>query len=291
VSGLAPLNLEHTVPLVRVFVDHRGPYVFVIDTGTNFPAIVSPKLAARLALPTAGKKRLTDLRGEQSAALDLVTLDSLAVAGVEFRAVPALVNQIPGAARRYDGILGFALFRDHLLTLDFPRRKLLLDQGELLPGTDPNVVAFGMTAGIPTIALTIGGNQAVAGIDTGATGLIVPERLAQTLSFIESPTIIAQASTQVSQFEVRGGTMRGGIRLSTFNFDRPFIEIAPSLSLVDLGADTFRDFVVTFDQRRQLVQFAATHKTHRLRRLPRQDQLNPPPDVLVQTVMHTETPN
>jgi predicted aspartyl protease len=284
----APLNLRHAVPLVHVFVNHRGPYIFVLDTGTHGQAIVSPKLVTQLHLPRAGTRQLTDLGGRQSRDVDVVTLESLQVAGVEFTGVSAMVSQLPGTARLYDGVLGFDLFHARLLTIDFPRRLLLLNDGELSAGNDPNLIPYRNTDRIPMVALTINGRPAEAGIDTGGTGLIVPASVAQNLSFAGPPELSAKAQTLVDNLDLQGGTISGNLRLANFTFDRPFVEIASWLPIVVLGADTFRDFVLTFDQRTQRVQLASAHETHRLKRPPAEDQLiAPPADVLARTVMRT----
>src|SRR5579871_6750358 len=59
----APLELIHDKPYVAVMVNGRGPYRFLVDTGTGTEALVSPELANELALPVVGHARLTDPSG------------------------------------------------------------------------------------------------------------------------------------------------------------------------------------------------------------------------------------
>ena len=59
----APIELIRDKPFVSVIVNGRGPFRFLIDTGTGTQALVSPQLADELALPVVGHARLTDPSG------------------------------------------------------------------------------------------------------------------------------------------------------------------------------------------------------------------------------------
>ena len=50
----APLEIIHDKPYVSVMVNGRGPFRFLIDTGTGGQALVTPELAEELLLPVAG---------------------------------------------------------------------------------------------------------------------------------------------------------------------------------------------------------------------------------------------
>lgn len=287
-SRSASLDLRHGVPLVRVMVNGRGPFRFVVDTGTNNEAVISPGLEQKIGLAADGRMRLTDLGGEQDSVLEKVTLDLLTVAGAEFHAVPALVNQLPGSDRVYDGILGFKLFRDSLLTLDFPHKKLLLGGGSLTASGDPGVLPFEMPKGIPMVALKINGQSADAAVDSGGLGLSLPESALVNLSFTGSLELLAKGQTQVSSFLVRGGAMRGEIDLAGYRFENPFVEINSAIPVAGLGSVALHDFAVTFDQRKNLIRFASNRTVHLLGRpANQQDVLQLPGDVVSNTVMRS----
>jgi len=285
----ARLDLRHGVPLVQVFLNHRGPFTFVVDTGTTSSAIVSSNVASKLGLKTEGKEAITDLQGGPGRLLDYGILESLEIAGVEFKAVPAIFNQFPGSARHYDGIVGLQLFRDYLLTIDLHRRQLQVTAGRLSM-VDPNVISFRMDIGIPTIMLRVQGYEVEGAIDTGAPGLIIPESLAKRLTFVQSPTIIGLDETQVGQFQVKGGRMEGDIGFATFNFEKPYIGISSAFWISDLGAETFMDFSLTIDQRNQLVRFSSEKPTHSFGNPSKPKELQLPADTLMKTVMRTGAP-
>jgi predicted aspartyl protease len=290
VTHSARLDLRYGVPLVHVFLNHRGPYTFVVDTATTSPAIVSPKVASDLGLKTEGKKTLTDLQGGPGRLLDIGKLESLEIAGVEIKAVPAIVNQLPGTARHYDGIVGLELFRDYLVTLDFPDRQLQVTAGALSMEEHSNVIPCQTDMGIPTIMLRFQAYEVKGAIDTGAPGLIIPESLAKHLTFVESPELIAVDETQAGKFQVKGARMAGDIHLATFRFERPYIGISSAVRVANLGAEVFLDFILTIDKRNQLVRFWSRKPTHRLGHATKHEELQLPADALAKTVMRTGAP-
>ncbi len=79
-----PIELLHDKPYVSVMVNGRGPFRFLIDTGTGEQALISPAIADELALPVVGHARLTDPSGQGEQRSDILLVHSLSVAGVEF---------------------------------------------------------------------------------------------------------------------------------------------------------------------------------------------------------------
>jgi predicted aspartyl protease len=278
----AHIDLCRGVPLVRVNVNGRGPFSFIVDTGTSSRVILSRRLVKRLGLPVTGSIHVTDLSGSKRQALDAVTIDTLEVAGTQFRSVPAAVNNLPNGDNVFDGLLGFALFRDYLLTLDYPHRKLTLTKGSLAGSRDPNVLPLRMPGGIPVVPVSIAGNTADTEIDSGGLGLSLTAALAGQVKFAGRLKTVAYGRTQLSAFELRGGVMDGAVELGEFRFDEPWVEINPVFPLPSLGSAALQDFAVTFDQRSRLAQFSSASRAHSLRK-PRMPGQLTPADELVGT--------
>jgi predicted aspartyl protease len=284
----APLIFDHGAPAAMIVVNGVGPLSFVIDTGTSDEAVLSNALAQRLNLPSAGKTRLTDLKGAQDRLLDSVVLDSVKVAGAEFTGVRAMVSDLPASEFPYDGILGFKFFRDKLLTLDFQHGRILLSNESLATGGDPKILPFRMRRGIPIVTLSIDGQQIDAAIDSGSQGLALPESLTGSLKFSGKPKVIAHGKTLVSSFEVKGASLAGNVDLGPSRFDKPFVEIMAGLPLAIIGSAALGDFAVTFDQRNSLVLFASARKVHHLAKAPSERELEPlRGGVLTDATMHS----
>jgi predicted aspartyl protease len=113
--------------LVPVFVDGRGPYSFVMDTGAT-TTVVSNELADALALPrgqtqdgrgAAGKMTLVESR-----------LPSLTVGHQILDSVPVSVTDLSFLGRamgeQVDGALGYSFLKHFVMTLDYATNALTL---------------------------------------------------------------------------------------------------------------------------------------------------------------------
>lgn len=260
-------DLTQGIPIVRVRIDGQGPFAFVVDTGTNCQAIVSPRLVKRLGLRVQGRANITDLGGQVTHSLDTVELKLLAVAGSEADGVHAVVTDLPDGDSVLDGILGFGFFRDKLLTLDYPRHRMILEDGSLSADA-ANVLAMRLPSGIPLVKIAIAGKSAEAGIDSGGLGMSIPMAMAATVPLASSVETAAYGRTQVSGFELSGAVLDGTVELAGFRFERPWLEVNPVFGLANVGSSALRDFVVTFDQKNKLVRFVAAGKLHPLTKPP-----------------------
>ncbi|WP_263354918.1 aspartyl protease family protein [Acidicapsa acidisoli] len=260
----APLELRHGVPFVKVMINGKGPFTFIIDTGTSSDAIVTPALAATLGLQVVERRHLTDLGGQNVQGVNVVAIQKLTVAGVDFPSVHADVHAALTTVGPYDGILGFRLFRNELMTLDYPRHRLVLSVGDSLQSGDPNVLPLHMSRLVPTVILEIGNEPVEAQIDSGGQGICVPESVAESLKFQGSLDVVARGHTQVSTFPILGGKIDEDVEFAGHTFDKPFIEIIPNFPVADVGSGTLQDFVVSFDQKHCLARFFTTRKNIRI---------------------------
>src|ERR1700722_8045855 len=83
-SLTAPLELTHGKPFVEVKVNGKGPFRFVIDTGTGSEAFVTAELADVLHLPVTGRVHLSDPSRQGGQSVPRVQIRKLEVAGVVF---------------------------------------------------------------------------------------------------------------------------------------------------------------------------------------------------------------
>ena len=261
---VARLTMMQGIPLVQVRIDGQGRFFFAVDTGTNCEAIVSPRVTRRLGLSAVGRKSITDLGGHGTRALDAVGLETLSLAGADFHAVRAVVADLPDGDSVFDGILGFRLFQNKLLTLDFPRHRLILGEGTLAGASVEHVVAMRMPSGTPLVEIGIAGTEIEAGIDTGGLGLSIPAAMAGKFRFATGIETVAFGRTQVSSFALRGAVLDGDVELAGFRFQEPWLELNPVFGIPNIGSGALRDFVVTFDQRSKLVRFTSADMPHRL---------------------------
>ena len=267
-----PLELIHDKPYVSVMVNGRGPFRFLIDTGTGGQALITTELAEELHLPVTGHAHLTDASGLGEQRSKITWIDSLKLAGVEFSDVEAVVHNLYGDAN-CQGVLGFTLFEDYLLTLDFPGRRLMLTSGEIREDSSGSVLPFRMPDGVPIVPLKIGAQQLDAQIDSGGTGLSVPRKDSIELKFQETPVAFATGESVSTRFEIKAARLQSDIRLGRYTFRNAFVEINAAFPLVNIGSTPLQHFILTFDQINQLVRLHSSEDTLRLNASPSTLQL------------------
>jgi len=260
----APMELTHGKPFVMVKVNGRGPFRFVIDTGTGAQAILAPELVKQLGLPPAGQVRLRDPSGQNGQSVPTVQIQSLHVAGVDFESVRAVVHTLGDGNGYYEGLLGFTLFRDYLLKLDFPKREMTLSEGALEPDGGHSVMPFRMPDGLPIVSLRVGALHIDAEIDSGGEGLSLPEEFAARLKYLSDPATFGNGQSLSTRFQIKSARLALDVHLGTYTFPRPFVEINGAFPLANFGSCPMQDFAVTFDQKNDLIRFEAGRKIHGL---------------------------
>jgi len=258
-----PAQIISRYVIITTKWDRRGPYNFLIDTGATI-TLVSPALAQRYGVPNrnaqTGKTETVAVRsasGEMTS-LESTTLQRLELPDVSFERVPALVydcNDISvHLGVKIDGILGFPLFREVLLTLDYPRNRILLSKpnsaSSLLPGTS---VPIPPDSKAPIISLKTGNQSFLALIDTGSDCTLRLNPLGLGLPYDEAPrpgAIITTLTGDRRQTVARLGT---DLQLGSYALERPIVELTDELSAI--GGSILSQFTVTFDQERSQVTF------------------------------------
>ena len=257
-----PMLLRGAQPMVEVMVNGEGPFRFVIDTGGQGTARADAALVAKLSLAKVGEARAGDPSGKNLVTMDIVRMASLRLGSLEFKDVDAPsrdYNQGPLPA--IDGILGFQIFADHLLTLDFRNRKVILEKGELDP-KDQWVVKFTAPRGIPVVRLLVAGQPIDANLDTGnvAGPIIVPGEFAARLPLRGEPKVVGMARTVNSTFEIKEAQLDGDVLLGTVMFPAPAVRFPGPGRDANVGSLALADKIVTFDQKKGLVRIVTPAK-------------------------------
>lgn len=253
-------------PTVWVQVNGKGPYAFLLDTGAT-GVVVEPELARELALDRQpDRARVTTPTG--IVLLTRTRIESLRLGDAEFRGVPAVITDgaVPrGLGSSFRGILGIALFEQCLVTLDFPRGRLSLRQGEL-DRRDPGVLGAPIdTDGTPTLRVSLplsdGARQTIyVKIDTGSDGtLVVPSSMRSRLAIDPTLTGWATGRTISGQFREELVRVRGTLRLGSYAARDPLIAIDDRISLIGMAA--LGQFALSLDQKHQLIRLTLGHET------------------------------
>jgi predicted aspartyl protease len=150
---------------VRVLINDRGPYPFLIDTGAN-ASVISSDLVAPLDLRRGPQVMLHSIAGAEL--VDTVAIDRLTVGRRVRRGMTLSIA--PGRYLQVAGILGRDWLGSQGLILDFGRNQMRL--GSQLPRDDDLAVSVPVSlqrSGLYMIEASVVGTLALAFLDTGST--------------------------------------------------------------------------------------------------------------------------
>jgi hypothetical protein len=116
--------------LVPVYIDGKGPYQFVLDTGATLTCI-DESLAAALGLPNRFGPLGSAAGATQAGQVRLVRIASLRTGNAEEKAIEACVldlQHLQSLGQNVQGLLGLNFLRDYRVALDFERGVVTFDR-------------------------------------------------------------------------------------------------------------------------------------------------------------------
>ena len=242
-------------------------YRFLIDTGSTV-TYVSPDLAKRFALKQrkGEPKQTVHVRSANGGEVDLeaITLRRLSLGDATFDRVQALVFDFTDLSGhlglRIDGIIGFPVFRDTLLTLDYPGQRLVLvpqpagPASVLPPPAAVSAIAFNNQQGTPLIPIQMGSESFVVLIDSGSDGSLSLNPAGLHPRFANGPRVGTLISSLQGDRRQLTGRLNQDLLVGRHTITQPIVDLTDQLS--SIGGELLRHFVLTFDQRHSQVTIA-----------------------------------
>ena len=262
--GSKPVTLPgHVIGNVIVIEDKWdkfGPYHFVVDTGSSV-TLVSPEIARRygangLAPSDEPRVRVRSPQGGY-ALLSAVTLEKFQLGGAVFEYVPALEYDCADLSTQFgvkiDGILGFPLFRNAVLTLDYPNERIILRPKIPDDGLQGEAILFDNADKIPLIPVRLGDREFAVLIDSGSGAAFDINPAGLSPDFVFGPVNGPLEATLSGDKPSRIGRLAGVLRIGSFDVPQPVAELTDDLS--SIGGGILSHFTITFDQQDNEVFF------------------------------------
>lgn len=254
-----PMLFYGTRPAVHVMVNGKGPFLFLIDTGAQGMARADSSLVARLGLSFVGQDTVSDASAATARVLREVVFDELAIGSLRFRHVRALSRNYNTAdyLPAIDGILGFDLFSELLLTLDYPGKRVRLSRGSLPKVDGVEVLALERIEGNPYIEIDLGSLRLKALIDSGnIREMDVPASIVRRLPLASYPKLVGKGGSVSGSFDLREVRLKDPLRIGRFRIATPSITFTDVYEEINIGSSLLQRFVITFDPKGGRVRFA-----------------------------------
>ncbi len=246
--------------MVQAHLEDQGPFNFLVDTGAMLN-VVSTSVAKRFGEKIVpGSGTVIGAGGGRRQITELLQAVHVRVGEVEFPTVTLAVLDLDELSDamgfEIDGVFGPLLFKDYLLTFDFPQQQISLGRGLLPERPGPEILPLRVAGRDKAILgmfipLRMDSKILWAVLDTGSNGSIsLP---ADDLQFLHGPFRASSYTVTIA------GTSRDMVgRLDAQLGLAGHIVQDPIVTIVDgpptLGLEVLRHFVVTLDLRSKRVR-------------------------------------
>jgi predicted aspartyl protease len=250
-----PAELCDKTLFVKVAINGHGPFRMMVDTGASV-TMITPAVAAAIneGVEDDEEAPVEAINGfGNESALSCVLLRTLEMNGAQFEGVRAgvvtgLAPLAQASGQKVDGVIGFSLFSNVFVALDFPGRRLVLDAGwpkNLAPIRAELDVHEAHE--VPFVTARLQGRNLDLMIDTGSNrGLLVTPEMAEPLTWKAEPRpgpLVSVIGQTAREYVGRAG---GELHVEQVTQIEPIVAISDGEP--SLGVEFLQRFCVVFDQ-------------------------------------------
>jgi predicted aspartyl protease len=186
---------QNPLILVPVYVDGKGPYEFILDTGA-YRCLLSPEISSSIGIHAESQQRATGVGGTvtiSSAHVSSLLVGTANQENVEVAITDELSRLGEAVQSKVDGVLGSNFLKDFRVGLDYRRSVVRLERASAEPALDRTVppvtsVPFKVaTPERPLISLPVfvnGRGPFQFFLDTGASRTTLSFALARKLGIV-----------------------------------------------------------------------------------------------------------
>jgi predicted aspartyl protease len=255
-----PFKIPDRHILLQATINREKTVWFMLDTGTS-GVVVSKRIARKMNLPFSENTTKVSTPSGRAFFSPLLRVNSLRVGGAEFKTFDAVQLDLRDLRRKLkhevDGILGFPLFANILLTIDYPQQTIFLEKGRL-PEKGKEIFDYDLINHKPYLPIPWKGTTVPALIDTGSSHfLTLPKALADDL--ILSYTMRERVwNIEGTRYDLTGDLEEVQIGQYLISYPRiNFSEVSKGI----LGFVFLHHFVITFDHLQKKVRITKPSAT------------------------------
>ncbi|MCX6213233.1 retropepsin-like aspartic protease [Spirosoma sp.] len=246
----SPIIISDDLVYVKVNVNGRGPFNFILDSGTAGIGRIDRQLAKEIGLKIIGYQQVSDIY--QSKIEILVSVESLGLGQVTQSGLRLMIGDYNTKPKqiRIDGVLSRDFFYNYLLTIDGPTRQLILSKETLEMGAE-GVLSYSKAFLIPG---KIGQTDLLFNLDTGSN-LPLHFPVAKLTGIRYENTLNKREETKASAtFMVQEAVIKDELVVGSVRIKNQKVYYSDKAHQINVGEGFLKDHVVTFDQRKRLVR-------------------------------------
>lgn len=278
VSVNAPIGDRNPNPIMRVFINGKGPFFFIFDSGWS-NAMISRQAAERLNLPLVGSQQykaktpnqVVDVFNHLYLATE-IKIDGVTIKNYALNASSGFEDDVELFKRKginnevgIDGVLGPNSFYGLIMTVDYQHEKIIFEQNSLSL-EDKHVLPYGKKRAIPNIDLTIDFHKLKRKesqnfiVDTGSYKYIHVNacNIPEMKHFTQKDTILSYDFSGYSNSEYFARLYGDLIIFPDYAINSPYITFSSTHCSADphglLGRAFFEKHRVTIDQDDALIK-------------------------------------
>jgi hypothetical protein len=274
-----PMELVSGRPVIRLMVNGKGPYAFLVSTGAQ-TTMIDQKLAAELLLkppvpekdkPNAGtgangnvspngnangnpKENKEAKENKDKKAVPMLELD-LEAGTTKLAKVPVLATDITsfvaeaGLAGRSRGVLSLSAWKDHLVTISFPPKfKVTIEPGTLPEPNGEDVFPLDPETGELRLTVKVADQSIACRVEPLAPGgLQMPDEYLKRLLLDGTPIELGTTTVGNQSLTIREARLAYSAMLANFELVNPVVRFVGAGDSATAGSQALVGLSISYD--------------------------------------------
>ena len=239
-SITVPMELRAGRPVIHVTVNGGGPFLFLVSPEAE-TTLIDKTFAVKLGLKAANRET-----GPQAEV-------QLEIGSTKLAKVPVVVTDLAqlvpefSPATRPGGVLPLSLWKGQLVTIDYPRWRVTIEPGTLPEANGKDLFDLGPSREL-MVPVSAGERSVSCKVDPlFSGGMLLPESFVKELPLTGRSLRIGPRNTPLGQLEVFEAELAGALSFGSFEFTKPVIQFAGSLSTGIVGGQWLAGFSIAYD--------------------------------------------